>query len=51
MSKQDWINKFSNKRVLLLGGAESAFDIGHIIVQNTNDLYFASKDYIEWFPQ
>lgn len=51
MTKHDWKNKFSGKRVLLLGGAESAFDIGHVIVQYTNDLYFASQNYIEWFPQ
>lgn len=51
MTKQDWQNKFSGKKVLLLGGGESAFDIGHIVVQYTNNFYFASKDYIEWFPQ
>ena len=51
MTKQDWKSKFSGKRVLLLGGGESAFDIGHIVVQYTNDFYFASKDYIEWYSQ
>jgi dimethylaniline monooxygenase (N-oxide forming) len=51
MSKMDWKNKFSNKTVLLLGGGESAFDIGHIISTNTNKLYYSTKDYIEWFPQ
>lgn len=51
MSKMDWKNKFSNKTVLLLGGGESAFDIGHVISTNTNKLYYSTKDYIEWFPQ
>jgi len=51
MNRKDWEKKFTNKRVLLIGGAESAFDIGHIIVGYTNELYFSSKNYIEWFPQ
>jgi dimethylaniline monooxygenase (N-oxide forming) len=50
MNKIDWKNKFNNKKVLLLGGGESAFDIGHIISTNTNKLYYSTKDYIEWFP-
>ena len=50
MTEKDWYNTFSNKRVLLLGGGESAFDIGHIITKYTKDLYFSSKNYIEWFP-
>jgi len=49
MNKVDWRNKFENKRVLLLGGGESAFDIGHIIATNTDDLYYSTKNYIEWF--
>lgn len=51
MTKNDWQKTFSGKRVVLLGGSESAFDIGHIIVQYTNDIYFGSKNYIEWFYQ
>jgi len=51
MTTADWKNKFTSKRVLLLGGGESAFDVGHIISQYTNDFYLASKNYIEWFPQ
>jgi hypothetical protein len=51
MTKNDWEKTFSGKRVVLLGGSESAFDIGHIIVQYTNDIYFGSKNYIEWFYQ
>lgn len=51
MTKHDWKSKFSGKRVLLLGGGESAFDIGHIVVQHANDFYFASQNYTEWFIQ
>ena len=51
MSKNEWDVKFSNKRVLLLGGGESAFDIGHIITQRTPNVYFATNEYIEWFPE
>ena len=51
MDRNDWQYKFSRKRVLLLGGAESAFDIGHVLVQYVDKLYYASKDYIEWFPK
>lgn len=38
------------EKILLIGGAESAFDIGHILVNNNVDLYYTTKDYIEWFP-
>lgn len=51
MSKEDWKNKFSNKNILILGGGESAFDIGHIVVQHAKNTYFTTKDYIEWFPK
>jgi hypothetical protein len=51
MTMDDWKNKFSGKRILLLGGGESAFDIGHIILKYTNEINFASKNYIEWFFQ
>ena len=51
MYKNDWKNKFTGKRILLLGGAESAFDVGHIITKYTDKLYFSSKNYIEWFGQ
>ena len=51
MSKNDWKLKFKNKKILILGGGESAFDIGHIVVNNTKKVFFASKNYIEWFPE
>lgn len=51
MNKMDWINKFSNKRVLLLGGGESAFDIGHIVATHAEKMYYSTKEYIEWFYQ
>ena len=51
MNKEDWINTFTNKRVLLLGGGESAFDIGSIITKYANKTYYTSKNYIEWFPK
>lgn len=49
MNQEDWKQKFSNKKILLLGGGESAFDIGHLLTKYTNQLYYSSKDYIEWF--
>jgi dimethylaniline monooxygenase (N-oxide forming) len=51
MEEKDWENKFKGKRVLLLGGAESGFDVGHIITKYTDELYFSSKNYIEWYSQ
>jgi len=51
MSKNEWDLTFSNKRVLLIGGGESAFDIGHIITQRSKNIYFTTKSYIEWFPE
>lgn len=51
MYKKDWENKFTGKRILLLGGAESAYDIGHILVKYCNQLYYSSKNYTEWFPK
>jgi len=51
MDRNDWGNKFSGKRILLLGGAESAYDIGHVLVQYTDQLYYATKNYTEWFPK
>ena len=52
MDRTDWFQKFHGKRVLLLGGGESAFDIGHVLTQyvEPNNLYYSTKDYIEWFP-
>ena len=47
----DWEKNFTNKKVLLLGGGESAFDIGHIISNYTKELYYSTQNYIEWFPQ
>jgi thioredoxin reductase len=51
MDRNDWRNKFTGKRVLLLGGAESAYDIGHVVVQYADQLYYATKNYTEWFPK
>jgi thioredoxin reductase len=51
MNKNDWNAEFSNKRILLLGGAESAYDIGHVLVQYSKDVYYATKNYTEWFPK
>ncbi len=50
MDKYQWKEKFYGKKILLIGGAESAFDIGHILVNNNSDLYYTTKNYIEWFP-
>jgi dimethylaniline monooxygenase (N-oxide forming) len=50
MNELDWQNKFSNKKVLVLGGGESAFDIGHIVTQYADSVYYSTKNYIEWFP-
>lgn len=50
MDKFQWSEKFENKKVLLIGGAESALDIGHLLVNKNTKLYFTSKNYIEWFP-
>ena len=49
MTESDWSNKFTNKRILILGGSESAFDIGHVTTKYSNDIYFSTKNYIEWF--
>jgi len=51
MSKEQWKNKFSGKRILLLGGAESAYDIGHLLVKHTDQLFYSTKNYTEWFPK
>lgn len=51
MDRNDWKNKFSGKRILLLGGGESAYDIGHILVKYSNQVYYSSKNYTEWFPK
>jgi hypothetical protein len=51
MYKEDWEKKFTGKRILLLGGAESAYDIGHILVKYSNQVYYSTKNYTEWFPK
>ena len=40
MDKVQWNEKFTNKKVLLIGGSESAFDIGHVLVNNHSELYY-----------
>ena len=49
MNKIDWQNNFENKKILLLGGGESAFDIGHLLTKYTDKLYYTTKNYVEWF--
>lgn len=51
MDKMEWHYKFNGKRVLLLGGAESAYDIGHILAETAGKLYYSTKNYTEWFPK
>jgi hypothetical protein len=51
MTKEDWANKFTGKRILLLGGGESAYDIGHVLTKYANTLYYSTQDYTEWFPK
>lgn len=50
MNQETWQTTLQGKRILLLGGGESAFDIGHLCLSYTDQLYFSSKHYIEWFP-
>lgn len=35
----------------MIGGGESAFDIGHLCLKYTNKLYYTTKNYVEWFPE
>ena len=51
MHDYEWFNKFTDKKVFLIGGGESAFDIGHLVLNYTNQLYYTTKEYIEWFPK
>jgi len=44
MNRDDWTRTFSGKRILLLGGAESAYDIGHVITKYAEKLYYSSKN-------
>ena len=50
MNKQQWQDTFRKKRVLVIGGGESAFDIGRVAVEYSEKVYYCSKNYIEWFP-
>ena len=50
MNKDQWMNLFRGKRVLVMGGGESAFDIGRVAVEYARKVYYCSKNYIEWFP-
>ena len=49
MDKYEWNSRFQNKRILLIGGSESAFDIGHMLVSIGAKVTFTQKNYIEWF--
>lgn len=51
MHEYEWFNTFTNKKVFLMGGGESAFDIGHLILNYTDKLYYTTKEYIEWYPK
>lgn len=51
MDRADWQRTFTDKRILLLGGAESAYDIGHVLTLYTDHLYYSTKNYTEWFPK
>ena len=51
MDRNDWKKKFSGKRILLLGGGESAYDIGHVLVQYADKVYYTLKNYTEWFAK
>lgn len=51
MDAAAWKRRFEGKRVLLVGGGESAFDVGHILVQHAAKVMFTTKNYIEWFPE
>lgn len=51
MNKKDWKDNFSNKNILVIGGGESALDIGHLILNYSKKLYYTTKTYIEWFPE
>jgi dimethylaniline monooxygenase (N-oxide forming) len=51
MNKTDWKSTFKNKKILLIGGGESALDIGNLILKYTNKLFYTTKTYIEWFPE
>lgn len=50
MNKNDWKNNLSQKKILLIGGGESAFDIGALCLKYTDKLYYTTKTYVEWFP-
>ena len=49
MDKYDWYNKFHNKRILVLGGGESAFDIGNLVTKYTPHVYYTTNEYVEFF--
>lgn len=51
MTQEDWSRKFTGKRILLLGGGESAYDIGHVLTKYAATLYYSTKNYTEWFPK
>lgn len=52
MTREDWERTFTGKKVLLLGGAESAYDIGHVVAEYAaGNFYYSTKNYTEWFPK
>jgi len=51
MNKNNWKDKFSNKNILLIGGGESALDIGNLLLNYSKELYYSTRSYIEWFPE
>jgi hypothetical protein len=50
MNKKDWKDTFSNKKILLIGGGESALDIGNLAFKYSKKIYFTTRSHIEWFP-
>ena len=38
MNKTDWKSTFKNKKILLIGGGESALDIGNLLLKYSKNL-------------
>ena len=42
---------FKDKTILILGGGESSFDIGHECYKYGNKVYYHTDNDVEWFPE
>ena len=42
---------FKNKTILMLGGGESSFDIGHEVAKYGKKLYYHTDNDVEWFAE